>query len=371
MVLVLESIESGDFGDANVIQANFQAIKTFCDNLEANLSGIPILRADGSVDLTALQKYKAAIISGATNATPIVITSVGNGRVTGDIVLISDVLGNTAANGIFTITRITDDTFSLDGSVGNGAYTSGGNIYIMPKSNEDLVPKKYVDALIPAGHIDEFLTLTAPVGYLKNNGASVSRTTYANLFKALVTDFGFTSQTFTVTIASPAVFTKTEHGFNGGERLRLSTTGTLPTGLNTTTDYFVKKIDANTFNLCSDIFATTVINTSGTQTGTHSYLRSICGLGDGSTTFNLPDIRGEFKRGLDDGRGVDALRGLGTSQLDDLKAHTHALTLYGSVGGYAPSSSAVYSNPINTSTVSTGGTETRPRNIALLSCIKY
>jgi hypothetical protein len=66
-------------------------------------------------------------ITGASNATPIVITTSGNhGYLTGDKVDISDVGGNTAANGNWTVTKLTDTTFSLDTSVGNGAYTSGG-----------------------------------------------------------------------------------------------------------------------------------------------------------------------------------------------------------------------------------------------------
>lgn len=50
------------------------------------------------------------------------------------------------------------------------------------------------------------------------------------------------------------------------------------------------------------------------------------GVGDGSTTFNLPDMRGEFPRGLDDGRGVDGGRALGSAQADDNKGHTHTGT---------------------------------------------
>ncbi|WP_231679148.1 phage tail protein, partial [Ralstonia pseudosolanacearum] len=38
------------------------------------------------------------------------------------------------------------------------------------------------------------------------------------------------------------------------------------------------------------------------------------GAGDGAATFNLPDLRGEFLRGWDDGRGVDSGRGIGTWQ---------------------------------------------------------
>jgi len=65
-------------------------------------------------------------VEGATNASPIVITITGHGYVTGDQVVITDVLGNTAANGDFVITKVDSDTFSLDGSTGNGSYTSGG-----------------------------------------------------------------------------------------------------------------------------------------------------------------------------------------------------------------------------------------------------
>lgn len=65
-------------------------------------------------------------ITNASNATPIVITSASHGLNTGTRVTISGVNGNTAANGTFTITQIDANTFSLNGSAGNGAYTSGG-----------------------------------------------------------------------------------------------------------------------------------------------------------------------------------------------------------------------------------------------------
>jgi microcystin-dependent protein len=47
------------------------------------------------------------------------------------------------------------------------------------------------------------------------------------------------------------------------------------------------------------------------------------GSGDGSTTFNLPDLRGQFIRGFDDGAGVDSGRVLGSTQTDQNKSHTH------------------------------------------------
>ena len=98
--------------------------------------------------------------------------------------------------------------------------------------------------------------------------------------------------------------------------------------------------------------------------------------GDGSTTFRLPDLRGEFLRGFDDGRGVDAGRARGTQQGHALQQHQHS--------GVAASAAAVLNNATgpggitaftnNTGNVAAGAntaTETRPRNIALLVCIKH
>lgn len=66
-------------------------------------------------------------VTNATNATPIVITtSAAHGYTTGNTVSVRSVGGNTAANGYWTVTVLTSTTFSLTGSVGNGAYTSGG-----------------------------------------------------------------------------------------------------------------------------------------------------------------------------------------------------------------------------------------------------
>jgi microcystin-dependent protein len=96
------------------------------------------------------------------------------------------------------------------------------------------------------------------------------------------------------------------------------------------------------------------------------------GVGDGSTTFNVPDLRGEFMRGWDDARGVDSGRTLGSTQSDQLKSHTHTYiasnldnTDKGGGGGRANT------NGYTENTGATGGTETRPRNIALLACIKF
>jgi hypothetical protein len=80
-------------------------------------------------------------ITGATNVSPIEITSNGHGRITGDQVQIMGVLGNTAANGTWTVTLSPTDAnkFTLDGSTGNGAYTGGGTWELVPFGTGDKV----------------------------------------------------------------------------------------------------------------------------------------------------------------------------------------------------------------------------------------
>jgi len=68
-------------------------------------------------------------ISGATNASPIQITtSSANALTTGQTVIIKDVTGNTAANGTWVITVIDNTHFTLTGSSGSGTYTGGGTV---------------------------------------------------------------------------------------------------------------------------------------------------------------------------------------------------------------------------------------------------
>lgn len=69
---------------------------------------------------------EAGVITGASNATPIVITSAAHPVANGQAVTVASVGGNTNANGTFLATYIDANNFSLQGTAGNSAYTSGG-----------------------------------------------------------------------------------------------------------------------------------------------------------------------------------------------------------------------------------------------------
>lgn len=79
------------------------------------------------MDVPVLPIGTASAITGASNASPIEITSAGHGLSSNDFVVIDGVTGNTAANGFFRVTVTGANTFTLDASVGNGAYVSGGS----------------------------------------------------------------------------------------------------------------------------------------------------------------------------------------------------------------------------------------------------
>lgn len=236
-------------------------------------------------------------------------------------------------------------TFLLDEFGKNASTTQAGIVQLSSATNSDredmaATPKavkaaydKAVKAAandLPSGAVMYFAGQTAPAGWLKADGAAVSRTTYAALFAAIGTTYG---------------------------------------------------------------------------------------AGDGRNTFNLPDLRAEFVRGWDDGRGVDSGRAFGSAQGHAVANHYHptgvfwsdnddltmpreteygnktsmqagdpaAVVLGASQGGANQKNYHLDANLANNKgsgnnwtlttrtdhmTVAQGGGETRPRNIALLACIK-
>lgn len=220
---------------------------------------------------------KPAILDGTGSA--VTITAIANAPQAGARRTLYPIAGTVITNGA---------TFAVDGEA-NYTTASGDGLEFEAVTTSTykvhVIKSEGVNGT-PAGAVMHFARNSAPSGWLKANGAAVSRTTYSTLFTAIGTTFG---------------------------------------------------------------------------------------VGDGSTTFNVPDLRGEFIRVWDDSRGIDSGRAFGSAQAQDIQPHTHTVTAMtdnatngSNVRGTAGSSVQGTSN-----SGSTGTTETRPRNIALLACIKY
>lgn len=124
-----------------------------------------------------------------------------------------------------------------------------------------------------------------------------------------------------------------------------------------------------------------------TYSALFSAIGTTYGSGDGSTTFNLPDLRGYFIRGSGTNSDGTASGSFATRQSDDVKPHNHpvswafgncVLNVQETQGGRSTGSATTVTD-INVSTgfpsasiaIQTNlGTETRPKNIAMMYCIK-
>ena len=217
-----------------------------------------------------------------------------------------------AAAKYLQITNAASTYLTLTGGTLTGNLTLTGN----PTTTNMASNKGYVDTQIaaipavtdqtPAGTVIYSARSTAPTGYIKANGAAISRSTFSVLFAAIGTQYG---------------------------------------------------------------------------------------VGNGSTTFNVPDLRGEFIRGWSDGHTVDSGRTLGSNQADataknglnlvaapdhrhtmrDLASDNLAQGPVAKTIGYVSSvgtGSATGLNGGHNHTVQSTDIETRPRNVALLACIK-
>jgi microcystin-dependent protein len=250
------------------------------------------------------------------------------------------------------------------------------------------------------GEIRQVAFNRAPTNFLLANGQVVTRASFPLLFAALVV-----SSVVSITIATPGVVTWTGNQLQNNDPILLSTTGALPTGLSVATKYFVTGLSGNTFNL-SLTPGGAAINTSGTQSGTHTATNAPWEgtvVGNGTTTFTVPNLNGQFIRGIDNGAGVDTNRSFGASQTDAFQGHKHSLTdpthshsIWSTAaeittGGVSSSASPTYytnslgtasaaaatgvtvQNPTNDGThgVPRTASETRPLNATVLYVIRY
>jgi microcystin-dependent protein len=131
-----------------------------------------------------------------------------------------------------------------------------------------------------------------------------------------------------------------------------------------------------------------VCNGAAISRTTYAELFSLVGIsfgqGNGTTTFNTPDLRGRFVRMTDGGSGLDpdvAIRSamatggatgnnIGSVQADAFEAHVHDINLNSGIGSTIVPEAQINGTAGNYNTESTGGSETRPVNAYLNFIIK-
>ena len=194
-------------------------------------------------------QLKAAIKAMIDNGLDGAVKTEGNQNINGDKTftglatlkkgaIVADSEGDFAANQYLQIGANNVNTYLHNKR--SGKYLSMRNDGELRYDGKRLLDASDLLGMVPSGTVLYFAGRTAPAGWLKANGAAVSRTAYAALFAAIGTTYG---------------------------------------------------------------------------------------AGDGRSTFNLPDLRGEFLRGWDDGRGVDTGRVFGSAQAHALQSHQHGLAM--------------------------------------------
>lgn len=236
------------------------------------------------------------------------------GAADGDVLsyAILDGANSECGRGTYTASGTTLSRGPLFSTNGNAAISLSGNAQVFITAlAEDVGP--------PTGSLFPWAGagLAAPTGYLLADGSAVSRSTYNALFATIVPSLG----TVTITIASPSVFTGPS--LLNGDPVYLTTTGALPTGFSPNTIYYATAVAA-TFSL-SATQGGAAINGTGSQSGVHSIRRCPFGLGDGSTTFNVPDTRGRTIAGCDINNA--------TSRLTKAQTGGVSAANFGNVGG--------------------------------------
>jgi hypothetical protein len=116
------------------------------------------------------------------------------------------------------------------------------------------------------------------------------------------------SQTLSsISLADPAVFTRTDHGLQAGAILRFTTTGTLPAGLDADIEYYVlgDGLTNNEFRITDSFGSVVPVATTSSGTGTHSYQRIYEVLMPGNRSM----LSNDFTQVCDLGYGLIATNG--------------------------------------------------------------
>lgn len=167
------------------------------------------------------------------------------------------------------------------------AATSLSGDELVPVVHGGVTRRATVAQIFPTGFMAPYAGVGLEEGWLDCDASALSETSFSRLWGKLHSVVGVT----TVTIASPGVFTLNSHGRSTGDRVFLTTTGALPTGLSAHTTYYLINVTSSTFRLATSLanaLAGTAINTSGSQSGVHTLVYAPWGV-SGTSDFLLPE----------------------------------------------------------------------------------
>lgn len=201
-------------------------------------------------------------------------------------------------------------------------YVDNNGIAHLPSGSvgEDKLTELLQRALF---HVGDYKWRPMPAsvsGWLLCDGSEVSRADYTALFDCLNPSMGECA----ISAGSAAYVTKTAHGLRTGDGVYFTTDGALPQGISPNTRYWAIRTNADTICIAlsyKNAMAGIPVEATGTQSGTHTLRRSPYGIGDGATTFNVPDIKGRAMVGVDSSAENPQVEFAAPGQADGEKAH--------------------------------------------------
>jgi microcystin-dependent protein len=310
--------------------------------------------------------------SGNLNTNPVILDSAGRATIFGSGTY-CQVLQDSNGNTIWTKqTGDTTSTSTLGWGANGGGTSNAQTVTVSGFSATNGQTFYYVAGATNTGALTLSVNATTPIAVVKPTTAGTSQLTGGEVVSGNVVGVTYYSTTGQFQLIT------NNSGSNTSGQIAAYASQTCPAGW---------------------LVANGAAVSRTTYSGLYNNILTTWGAGDGSTTFNLPDLRGTFLRGTGTNANATVVaaggavgQAVGTYAADTYLNHSHAVTDPGHLHTYSgftttgiAAAGSAYTLPsayptqntssnttgltVNTST--TGGTETKPKNFAVTYCIQY